>query len=582
MKKTIIILNFIPILLFSQSWVQHSIFPFQGVHHPITFSYGQFGFVVAGSNTDNVYKYDDDNGNWSQLSDFPGGERGYAYGIAVGDKAYIGFGSDPNGIYPTDWWEYNMISDIWIQKANFPNIGRNHPAMVNVGDKIFVGCGSNNTGNLGDWWEYDITNDVWQQKIDLPGNDRHHPFYFGIGNYAYVGFGHGSVFGPGSNPNSNSNIYNDFYRYDPSNESWLQLSDFPSEARVAGTQFTYNGKGYILSGDGDNHGPLNSGEFWEYETSTDSWLQLNSHLGDAIWAPGNFVIGCDVYFLLGQNNNTIPSTYVENIYKYKLSSDCGCTDSIAENYSPIAIIDDGSCCFVSGCTDPLALNYDSIACFDNGSCIAPVLGCTNQTASNFDPNANIELTFGGALDNTFGTGGYFNGDQHLNFDAFKECIIKSAIIYSEGSNTITFELRDNNSNVIDDTTLNLVAGQQTINLNFNIPIGNNLQLGVSNGALANLGLYRNNSNPNYPYNIASAINITGSSAGTNPLSYYYFFYDIELIVPCLDFTTEINEVISSSKLIKIIDVLGKENKQTNQPLFYIYDDGTVEKRIVIE
>ncbi|MGY8951560.1 MAG: hypothetical protein ACKVJW_07230, partial [Flavobacteriales bacterium] len=577
MKIIIFILNFIPILLFSQSWVQHSIFPFQGVHHPITFSYGQFGFVVAGSNTDHVYKYDENNGNWSQLSDFPGGERGYAYGVAVGDKAYIGFGSDPNGIYPTDWWEYNMISDVWIQKANFPNIGRNHPAMVNVGDKIFIGCGSNNTGNLGDWWEYDIPNDVWQQKIDLPANDRHHPFYFGIGNYAYVGFGHGSVIGPGSNPNSNSNIYNDFYRYDPSNDSWLQLTDFPSESRVAGTQFSYNGKGYILSGDGDNHGPLDSGEFWEYETSTDSWLQLNSHPGDAIWAPGNFVIDCNVYFLLGQNNNTAPSTYVGNIYQYKLSSDCGCTDSIAENYSPIAIIDDGSCCFFSGCTDPLAINYDSIACFDNGSCIAPVLGCTNQTASNFDSNANIDLTFGGALDNTFGSGGYFNGDQHLNFDAFKECVIKSAMIYSEGSNTITFELRDNNSNVIDDTTLNLVPGQQTINLNFKIPIGTNLQLGVSNGALANLGLYRNNSNSNYPYNIASAINITGSSAGTNPLSYYYFFYDIELIVPCLDFTNEINEVINTSKLIKIIDVLGREKKQTNQLLFYIYNDGTVEK-----
>ncbi|MDB4250899.1 hypothetical protein N9815_01065 [Flavobacteriales bacterium] len=582
MKIIIFILNFIPILLFSQSWVQHSIFPFQGVHHPITFSYGQFGFVVAGSNTDHVYKYDENNGNWSQLSDFPGGERGYAYGVAVGDKAYIGFGSDLNGMYPIDWWEYNMISDIWTQKANFPNIGRNHPAMVNVGDKIFIGCGSNNTGNLGDWWEYDIPNDVWQQKIDLPANDRHHPFYFGIGNYAYVGFGHGSVIGPGSNPNSNSNIYNDFYRYDPSNDSWLQLSDFPSESRVAGTQFAYNGKGYILSGDGDNHGPLSSGEFWEYETSNDSWLQLNSHPGDAIWAPGNFVIDCNVYFLLGQNNNTAPSTYVGNIYQYKLSSDCGCTDSIAENYSPIAIIDDGSCCFFSGCTDPLAINYDSIACFDNGSCIAPVLGCTNQTASNFDPNANTDLTFGGALDNTFGSGGYFNGDQHLNFDAFKECVIKSAMIYSEGSNTITFELRDNNSNVIDDTTLNLVPGQQTINLNFNIPIGNNLQLGVSNGALSNLGLYRNNSNSNYPYNIASAINITGSSAGTNPLSYYYFFYDIELIVPCLDFTNEINEVINTSKLIKIIDVLGRENKQTNQLLFYIYNDGTVEKKIIIE
>ena len=35
-------------------------------------------------------------------------------------------------------------------------------------------------------------------------------------------------------------------------------------------------------------------------------------------------------------------------------------------------------------------------------------------------------------------------------------------------------------------------------------------------------------------------------------------------------------------LLKITDLLGRETKQTNQPLFYIYDDGTVEKRITID
>ena len=39
---------------------------------------------------------------------------------------------------------------------------------------------------------------------------------------------------------------------------------------------------------------------------------------------------------------------------------------------------------------------------------------------------------------------------------------------------------------------------------------------------------------------------------------------------------------SNRKLQKTVDVLGRETKQTNQPLFYLYDDGTVEKRIVIE
>jgi hypothetical protein len=35
--------------------------------------------------------------------------------------------------------------------------------------------------------------------------------------------------------------------------------------------------------------------------------------------------------------------------------------------------------------------------------------------------------------------------------------------------------------------------------------------------------------------------------------------------------------------LRTIDVLGRKTKGTkNEPLFYIYDDGTVEKRITIE
>ena len=274
--------------------------------------------------------------------------------------------------------------------------------------------------------------------------------------------------------------------------------------------------------------------------------------------------------------------YPTSVYSYKLSEDCGCTDNAAFNFSSLAITDDGSCCYVSGCTDPLALNYNNLSCYDDGSCIDPILGCTNASASNFDPNANTTVAFGGALDNSFASGGYFNGDQHLNFSASKECIIKSAMIYSEANNTITFELRNSGGVVIDDTTLTIFSGQQIIDLNLNVPIANDMQLGVSQGALQTSGLYRNNSNANYPYDIASTINITSSSANTDPLSYYYFFYDIEVEVLCDDISSGINTLNSNKKLIKYIDVLGRETKETKQTLFFLYNDGTVEKRIVIE
>jgi hypothetical protein len=44
----------------------------------------------------------------------------------------------------------------------------------------------------------------------------------------------------------------------------------------------------------------------------------------------------------------------------------------------------------------------------------------------------------------------------------------------------------------------------------------------------------------------------------------------------------IQEHTTNKELLKVTDLLGRKTKQTNQPLFYIYDDGTVEKRIVIE
>ena len=68
-------------------------------------------------------------------------------------------------------------------------------------------------------------------------------------------------------------------------------------------------------------------------------------------------------------------------------------------------------------------------------------------------------------------------------------------------------------------------------------------------------------------------------------------YDINGLIGCI--TTSINEsseqnvdqnVFTNNKqLIKIVDLLGREPKDLKrQPLFYIFDDGTIEKKIIIE
>ena len=51
----------------------------------------------------------------------------------------------------------------------------------------------------------------------------------------------------------------------------------------------------------------------------------------------------------------------------------------------------------------------------------------------------------------------------------------------------------------------------------------------------------------------------------------------------LNTSTIIQENYSNNKLIKVVDILGrKSTEKKNTLLFYIYDDGTIEKRITIE
>ncbi len=69
----------------------------------------------------------------------------------------------------------------------------------------------------------------------------------------------------------------------------------------------------------------------------------------------------------------------------------GCMETFAFNYNPLANTDDGSCVpYIYGCIDPTMFNYDPNANTDNGSCIPFIYGCTDSTAFNYDPNANAD------------------------------------------------------------------------------------------------------------------------------------------------------------------------------------------------
>ncbi len=74
------------------------------------------------------------------------------------------------------------------------------------------------------------------------------------------------------------------------------------------------------------------------------------------------------------------------------------------------------------------------------------------------------------------------------------------------------------------------------------------------------------------------------SDGPNPYYAFYYVDDVRIVEDTLTANNivELENTYIKSKLLKIVDVLGRESKpKKNTPLFYIYDDGTVEKKIII-
>ena len=273
-----------------------------GVHHPLTFSIGDFGYSVTGNMSfkDTVlytkffYKYNALTDEWIDMPDFPGLGRSYGVGLAYNGKGYVGFGIGAVGSAYKDLWEFDPVKETWKRLADCPCEERIHPAFVAANGKIFVGAG-NNSANLKDWWEYNIETDKWTAKSEIPGPKRHHPFYFAIDSFAYVGFGHGDERINGDV------IYRDFHKYNVFTEKWTSLDTFPGEQRVAGIQFDSKGKGYILSGDGPRHLPMKTGEFWEYDPKLNQWKALTPHIGTrSLWAPGGFAIGDYTYLIGGE------------------------------------------------------------------------------------------------------------------------------------------------------------------------------------------------------------------------------------------------------------------------------------------
>ena len=155
---------------------------------------------------------------------------------------------------------------------------------------------------------------------------------------------------------------------------------------------------------------------------------------------------------------------------------------------------------------------------------------------------------GGPIDNSIGGGSFYNNDRHIFIDCFKQSKLISADVFAGTSHNVTFELRDNNSQVIEDKTIFLQTGLNTLQLDFEMPIMNDLELGVSG---TGSDLFRNNSGAYYPYPIGNLATITGhNSPYPGDTNYHYFFYNLKVQESCLSNFSPAEAIFMSPSEVK--------------------------------
>ncbi len=163
--------------------------------------------------------------------------------------------------------------------------------------------------------------------------------------------------------------------------------------------------------------------------------------------------------------------------------------------------------------------------YENEDDLSPTFTGTSFTTSTLTSTTSYFVEDVVAKANVGNTNSSSSGANHtttgryLIFDCTESVLLEQVTVNAQSAGEIEIELQNNTGEVLDASVVFVNAGIQAIDLNFQIPVANDLRLVGKNFSTG--GLYRNNAGVSYPYTNGS-ISIKNSSAGAD---YYYFFYD---------------------------------------------------------
>ena len=149
---------------------------------------------------------------------------------------------------------------------------------------------------------------------------------------------------------------------------------------------------------------------------------------------------------------------------------------------------------------------------------------TNTVTYYIESALPSSAVYGGKPDNTGGGSYNTSSSNYLIFDCYSAVTLVSVDIYANSIGTRIIELRNSSGTVLQTANINITTtGLNTVTLNFSVPVGTNLQLGLSGTSVCDL--YRNNAGVTFPYTTSGIISVTNSSAGNTR---YYYFYNWQL------------------------------------------------------
>ncbi len=150
------------------------------------------------------------------------------------------------------------------------------------------------------FFKYSETNEM--EKLKSFDNTFDYKYWYGATGFVINGK---LYFGTGV---TDKGLTSEFWCYDPVADSWTKLPDFPSDSRCFSVGFSINGKGYIGLGSTDDWNINTSNslkDIWEFNPANNTWKELANFPGGGKSGASTVVLNNKAYICFGNNNSDL-------------------------------------------------------------------------------------------------------------------------------------------------------------------------------------------------------------------------------------------------------------------------------------